>query len=132
MARETFTSLKATHYAHRMAGDILYDQPLPLENTCPRCGRDFQLKIVDRDSPPTCAHCNSPIQVPPHILARAREIEAKRSEEEMMALDIALREEKRSAEVAKNAMRSFLIILISIAGLTFAITIIGFLLSSRH
>jgi len=130
MARETFTSLKATHYAHRMAGDILYSHPLNLNDlACPVCRHEFKL-FFDEQKYPFCQHCGVRFtNLPPHLIAEQQRQEATARESELIQIECEQRELQRSLAQAEQDTRRMTLVLICLASIIIAILAVVRLMS---
>jgi len=107
MARETFTSLKATHDAHRLASDILY-QPLHLHETCPGCGRELIPRLAHGNRV-ECSDCGCHVSVPAHLLAAMLREEADHphplSEKELQERAAAIARREETEEFLRQLQR---------------------------
>jgi hypothetical protein len=124
MARETFTSLKATHTAHRMAGDILYAEPLHFEHRCPHCGQELEGTVADLNARFICGNCGGPIALPAHVSSAARSDEAARREDEFLRLELEARGLKRTREQQARDNRALIFSFCIVAGVFALVTIV--------
>ena len=84
MGRETFTSLKATRYAHRIASEILHADPLDATIECPECKMALDMYLLEGEEY-RCTRCGARVSPPARVVNALRNPKAELAEAQRRA-----------------------------------------------